>query len=214
MKTSDAGVIALISHEGIVPGPYKDSRGVLTYGVGHTKAAGEPDPANMAAGMPTDLDAALVRVFQVFRADLAKYEAAVNKAITVPTSQEQFDAAVSFHYNTGAIAKATWVKTLNAGEPQKAANQIMNWSKPPEIIGRRQAEKNLFSLGVYPSQDLTVWGVTDTREVIWRPQRTLSPDEALGLMRGSVSPDAPPAVEYPAPTGWMRVAAFFRNLFT
>ena len=46
MKTSDAGIIALISHEGIVPGPYKDSKGILTYGVGHTKAAGAPDPGS------------------------------------------------------------------------------------------------------------------------------------------------------------------------
>ncbi|WP_428141663.1 glycoside hydrolase family protein, partial [Bradyrhizobium sp.] len=36
--------MALISHEGIVLSRYKDSVGVWTIGVGHTKAAGNPDP--------------------------------------------------------------------------------------------------------------------------------------------------------------------------
>ena len=66
MKTSDKGIAALMQHEGIVPGPYFDSKGVQTYGIGHTKAAGAPDPANMPAGMPEDLDTELGRVFDVF----------------------------------------------------------------------------------------------------------------------------------------------------
>ena len=40
MKTSDAGIFALALHEGIVPGPYRDSVGVWTYGIGHTLGAG------------------------------------------------------------------------------------------------------------------------------------------------------------------------------
>lgn len=115
MKTSDRGIIALMGHEGIVPGPYLDSVGVLTYGVGHTAAAGTPDPANLASGMPENLDAELQVVFRVFRRDLAKYEAEVSRAIKVPVSQHEFDAAVSFHFNTGAIGRASWVKSLNAG---------------------------------------------------------------------------------------------------
>ena len=57
MKTSDAGLFAIALHEGIVPGPYFDSVGVLTYGIGHTLGAGYPDPAKMQRGMPTNLDA-------------------------------------------------------------------------------------------------------------------------------------------------------------
>ncbi len=213
METSEAGIVALIAHEGIVPGPYRDSRGVLTYGVGHTKAAGSPDPAKMAAGMPSDLDAELVRVFQVFRADLARYEAAVNAAITVEVEQHQFDAAVSFHYNTGAIGRATWVKHLNNGEVRAAGAAMMNWCKPVELTARRQAERNLFERGVYPDQPLTVWGVTNTREVIWRPQRTLTPNEAIGLMRGGISPDAPSHTEIPNQGIWAALVALFLTIF-
>ena len=66
MNISDKGLVALLSHEGIVPGPYRDSVGVLTYGVGHTKSAGSPDPAALKTGMPANLDAELVEVFEVF----------------------------------------------------------------------------------------------------------------------------------------------------
>lgn len=36
MRTSNRGIVALIAHEGIVPGPYRDSKGIWTWGVGHT----------------------------------------------------------------------------------------------------------------------------------------------------------------------------------
>jgi lysozyme len=130
------------------------------------------------------LDAELARVFDVFSADLLKYEMEVHNAIRVPVTQNEFDAAVSFHYNTGAIATATWVKTLNGGDRAKAADQIMNWTQPPEIIPRREAEQRLFRTGVYPSEPIVVWQVNTSRKVIWSPARTLSHDEALRLMCG------------------------------
>ena len=182
MKTSDKGIAAIMQHEGIVPGPYFDSVGVQTYGVGHTAAAGYPDPAEMPAGMPEDLDTELRRVFDVFSEDLLKYELEVHKAIKVPITQHEFDAAVSFHYNTGAIATATWVKSLNAGDRDKAAKEIMNWIKPPEIIPRREAEQRLFRDGIYPDGQIVVWQVNSARKVIWTPARTLSHDGALQLM--------------------------------
>ena len=182
MKISEKGLTALIGHEGIVPGPYKDSVGVLTYGVGHTKAAGSPNPADMPKGMPSDLDAALETVFEVFAEDIEKYAADVDKAIKVPVSQHEFDAAVSFHYNTGAIASATWVKTLNGGDHALAATQIMNWVKPPEIIPRRQAEQDLFSKGVYPSGSAIVWKVDSNCKVIWSPECTLAPEQIMDYL--------------------------------
>ena len=191
MKTSDKGIAAIMRHEGIVPGPYFDSVGVQTYGVGHTAAAGSPDPAELPAGMPEDLDTELRRVFDVFSADLLKYEMDVHNAIKVPVTQHEFDAAVSFHYNTGAIGRATWVKSLNAGDRAKAAEQIMNWTKPEEIIPRRQAEQRLFRHGVYPSEPIVVWQVNTNRHVIWSPARTLSQDEALKLMNPKVEQALP-----------------------
>lgn len=42
MKTSAAGRAAIASREGCILTAYRDSAGVLTIGVGHTTAAGEP----------------------------------------------------------------------------------------------------------------------------------------------------------------------------
>lgn len=187
MKTSDAGLFALALHEGIVPAPYKDSVGVWTYGIGHTLGAGYPDPAKMKRGMPTNLDAALRDVFDLFRRDVAKYEAAVNRAVKVPITQAQFDALVSFHYNTGAIGKASLVKRLNAGDVAGAAAGFMAWKKPPEIIPRRKAEQELFAKGVYPGGQVTVWQVDGNGRVIWKPARRLTKDQVLALLDGPVA---------------------------
>ena len=197
MKTSDKGIVALMIHEGIVPGPYLDSVGVWTYGIGHTEAAGSPDPTKMKRGMPADLDAALTSVFAVFRRDLAKYEAEVAKRLP-DAKQHEFDAAVSFHYNTGAIARATWVRTLSIGDVALAARQIMDWRKPPEIIKRREAERDLLLLGKYPTGAVTVWDVTDAGRVIWKPAMRLPAEYALAMLRGDKA-TAKPAPE-PAKT--------------
>ncbi|KRE07475.1 hypothetical protein ASE63_22510 [Bosea sp. Root381] len=145
MKVSDKGLIELVCSEGIVPYPYRDSVGVWTYGIGHTKAAGAPDPAMMPKGVATSLKACI----ELFRKDLAEYEAAVLKAVKVPLKQHEFDALVHWHYNTGAISSATLTKRLNAGDRKAAAEQFLVWKKPPELIPRRQKERALFLNGTY-----------------------------------------------------------------
>lgn len=145
MKTSLPGLIEIASHEGIVTAPYLDSVGVWTIGVGHTAAAGPPDPK-------TSGDITVAEAIDLFRRDIAKYERGVDKALGgVKVAQHEYDALVSFHYNTGAVGRATWVKSLKRGDKVAAANQIMNWRKPPEIVGRRKKEQNLLRLGVYSS---------------------------------------------------------------
>jgi lysozyme len=183
MKTSDRGIAALMMHEGIVPAPYLDSVGVWTFGVGHTAAAGAPIPHDIPRGMPADLDRALVRVMDVFRADLAKYEAAVARAFPNGIRQHEFDAAVSFHFNTGAIARATWAKHLRAGDTAAAARAIMSWLKPSKIYERREAERDLLLHGTYPTGLIPVFGVTSNGQVLWKPVRMLTAQEALAMLR-------------------------------
>lgn len=183
MRTSDRGVVALLIKEGVVPGPYRDSVGVLTYGVGHTAAAGTPNPSSLPRGMPTDLDATLRDVFRVFRQDLTKYEDEVSAAVNVPLEQHEFDALVSFHFNTGGIARAALTRHLNEGNKEAAARAFMGWSRPPEIIPRREAEQRLFATGQYPTGNINVWTVDDDYNVSYRAVRTLTEVEALELMR-------------------------------
>lgn len=191
MKTSDKGVAFLVAHEGVVPGPYYDSQNILTFGVGHTAAAGSPNPADLPRGMPADLDAALSNVFAVFRRDLAKYEADVLRVMDrTPMEQHEFDAAVSFHFNTGAIARAAWVDLWKRGQKDDAAaSMLANWRKPAAIIGRRTAERDLFLTGDYGKQSATVWQVNSKGKVIWKPVRILSQSDILAMMgRSELNP--------------------------
>ena len=57
-------------------------------------------------------------------ADLERYARQVANALgNAKTSQRQFDALVSFHYNTGAIARATLTRKHVAGDFEGAAPQ-------------------------------------------------------------------------------------------
>lgn len=212
MQMTERGLLALAGHEGVVPAPYLDSTGTWTFGIGHTAAAGPPDPAEMARGMPVDLDAGIREAFRVFRADLATYEAEVRAAVTVPLAPHEFDALVSFHYNTGGIARAALTRHLNAGDREAAAQAFLNWRRPAEIIPRREAERDLFRHGRYPGGPIPVWSADSTGRVDFsRPVRRLAESEALALLQPA-KPDVSGTTP-DTPSGWLaRLAAFFSNL--
>ena len=199
MQTSDRGLLALIRHEGVVPGPYLDVKDVWTFGIGHTAAAGLPDPARMTRGMPADLEAGIREAFRIFRTDLATYEVEVLRTVKVPLEPHEFDALVSFHYNTGGIAKALLTRHLNAGDRVAAAAAFMGWLKPATIRSRREAERDLFAKGIYPTGTSPVWSVDRNGRVDFsRPIRRLSETEALALLRPIPNPPSIPMS--PAPS--------------
>lgn len=87
----------------------------------------------------TECDARLER-------DLVRYARDVARTLgDCPTSQSQFDALVSFHYNTGAIAKATLTKLHKAGDFAAAAAEFGKWvhagGKRLNGLVRRRAEE-------------------------------------------------------------------------
>jgi lysozyme len=207
MRTTDRGLLALARHEGVVPAPYRDVKRVWTYGVGHTAAAGAPDPARMTRGVPADLDAGVREAFRLFRADLARYEADVLRAVTVPLESHEFDALVSFHYNTGAIARAALTRALNAGDRAAAGAAFMNWLRPASLRPRREAERDLFLHGRYPEGPIPVWAADAEGRVDFRqPMRRLGAAEALALLRPPPVPEAKPETSAPVaarPSGWL-----------
>ena len=211
MHMTDKGLLALARHEGIVPAPYLDAKRIWTYGIGHTAAAGTPNPAAMPRGMPADLDAGIREAFRVFRDDLARYETAVLRSVKVPLEPHEFDALVSFHYNTGGIAKAALTRHLNAGNRVAAADTFLNWRRPAAIIPRREAERDLFRHGRYPGGTIPVWKVDPNGRVDFsRPIRQLTEVQALGLLRPAERSDR---TRSDAPTGWLaRLVAFFSTL--
>lgn len=82
--------------------------------------------------------------------DLSRYAADVARALgKAPTTQAQFDAMVSFHYNTGAIARATLTQRHIAGDYQGAAREFARWNKAggrvlKGLVRRRAAEAELY----------------------------------------------------------------------
>lgn len=132
--------LELISHEAIVQEAYKDSVGVWTWAVGVTNASGHQVHPRYVDN-PQDLRKCIEVTLWLMR---EKYLPTVLKAFTPPLTEAQLGAALSFHYNTGAIRKATWVKLFNEGDVAGAKLAIMNYRKPAEIISRREKERDLF----------------------------------------------------------------------
>lgn len=85
--------------------------------------------------------------------DLARYAAEVARAIgNAPTRQNQFDALVSFHYNTGAIARATLTKLHKTGNFKGAEAEFNKWvhaggKRLNGLARRRAAEAALYANG-------------------------------------------------------------------
>lgn len=162
MKTSQQGLAEIAAHEGIVTSRYKDSVGVWTIGTGHTVNAGHPDPRALHR------DLSLNEIMEIFARDIGKFEARVNRSFKQGLTQSQFDAAVSFDFNTGAIHRATWVKQFNGGQIKQARKSFMNWRKPKEIIPRRQKECDLFFDDKYSGNGMVnVYPATKSGRVEW-----------------------------------------------
>lgn len=152
MQVSAQGILEIAEHEGIVLGPYRDSVGVWTFGVGHTAAAGGVIPEAMPRRdtrrfSASEVEGALQQALDQFKRDLKAYSDRVNAAVKVPLKQHQFDALVSFDFNTGGIFKARLTQAINRGDLR--GDGFMGWVRPKEIIKRRMAEQALFRTGNY-----------------------------------------------------------------
>ena len=85
--------------------------------------------------------------------DIARHAGEVDRALDdAPTSQSQFDALVSFHFNTGAIGHATLTRKHRAGDHAGAAAEFARWNRAggrilPGLTRRRAAEAELYRKG-------------------------------------------------------------------
>lgn len=138
---TERGVLELISHEAIVQEAYKDSVGVWTWAIGVTNASGHevyPRYKDNPQSLARCIEVSVWLMRTKYLPDVLK--AFEGRALT----EAQLTASLSFHYNTGAIGRADWVKSWKAGLTEIARAQIMNWKSPPEIVRRRAAERDLF----------------------------------------------------------------------
>lgn len=144
MHVSPSGIDLICDFEGKRLVAYDDGVGVWTIGFGTTIY---PNGIKVKKG-----DVCTEAQAKAYMAhDLKKFELAVSNVVTVPLSQNQFDALVSLAYNIGtnAFKNSTLVKKLNAGDIRGAANQFDVWVKAggkrmQGLVNRRAKEKALF----------------------------------------------------------------------
>ena len=88
-----------------------------------------------------------------FERDLERFAAEVSEAIgDASTTSNQFDALLSFHYNTGAIARATLTRKHKERDYAGAAAEFARWRYANGIVlkglvRRRTAEAALYRMG-------------------------------------------------------------------
>ena len=137
-EVSPAGLEQLIAEEGEVLRAYRDVAGVWTIGVGLTAASGVVTPRSGMTITKAESRGLLARALAMH------YEPAVDRAMPdVPA--HVFDGAVSFHFNTGAIARASWVKAWRAGDARATRSGLAAWNKAGgrivEGLTRRRARE-------------------------------------------------------------------------
>ena len=82
--------------------------------------------------------------------DIARHADDVRRAIgSTPTTQAQFDALVSFHYNTGAIGRATLTQKHMAQDHAGAAEEFQRWNRAggrvlKGLVRRRGEEAKMY----------------------------------------------------------------------
>ncbi|MDC9701536.1 MAG: lysozyme [Alphaproteobacteria bacterium] len=162
MKISEKGILEIITHEGIVLSPYKDCVGIWTVGIGHTKSLRKGPQFFVRKALSSR------EVMALFLKDIAPCLERVRTIFNRDITQEQFDAAVSFDFNTGALLRASWVRHFNNGHDDKAKKAFMAWCKPSQIIERRRKEKKLFFEQKYSSSGYVVlYPASCTGDVLW-----------------------------------------------
>ena len=144
MHISPSGIDLICNFEGKRLTAYDDGVGVWTIGFGTTVY-----PNGIKVKKGDTCTEAQAKAYMAH--DLKKFEATVNKAVTVQLNQNQFDALVSLAYNIGtnAFSKSTLVKKLNANDIRGAADQFDVWvnaggKRMQGLVNRRAKEKALF----------------------------------------------------------------------
>lgn len=180
MKTSAKGIKAIALREGTILKGYRDSKGLLTIGVGHLVKPGEP---YTLGGKITQAESD-----RLLAADLKESEDAINTLVKVPLAQNQFDALASFIFNigVGGFKKSSVLRRLNQKDYTGAAKALMMWVKPPEITGRRRQEQKQF-LTPYPANSAATVSDASDKSNPGSSANSETPAESLSSAAADIS---------------------------
>ena len=137
------GLNLIKQFEGFSSNIYLDAAGLPTIGYGHLLRAGEAEIFRHGISH----EAAVALLIK----DVLCSEQAVLRLITVPLSNGQFDALVSFTFNLGggALQRSTLRRKVNREEHADAPAEFMKWvwgggRRLKGLIRRRSAEAQLY----------------------------------------------------------------------
>ena len=156
MQTSEKGIEALALEEGDVLRAYRCPAGRLTIGMGLTAASGviKPTPGMViTAQQSRDLTRKALQ---------RNYEPRVTTFMP-GAKQHEFDAGVLFDWNTGGIAKATWVPLwARKASVSAIAAKYRLWNKGggkvlPGLVKRRERELRILFEASYPVVQEPSW---------------------------------------------------------
>ena len=85
--------------------------------------------------------------------DIARHAAEVEAALEgAATTQNQFDALVSFHFNTGAIGRATLTRKHRAGDHTGAEREFARWNRAGGRVLKGLARRRAAEAALYRGQ--------------------------------------------------------------
>jgi lysozyme len=152
-RLSQRGAGFIARFEGCVLHMYNDPTRNATIGVGHLI---HPGPINGAEPPEFRHGITRKRALELLMNDAGKAARSVRRLITVPLTQQQFDALVSFTFNCGegSLAASTLRKRLNRREYAAVPSELNKWvlsggKRLPGLVRRRKAEGALFSHSRY-----------------------------------------------------------------
>lgn len=181
MSVTLPGLNVIRSFEGRALRAYRDEVGVPTIGFGNThfdKSITFPIVPGVTTITAEQAEALLVHSLET------QYVPVVDRLLP-GQHPSTLDAGYSFHYNTGGIARAGWVKSLMAGDLAAVQANIMVWNKAggkalSGLTRRRAREYAMITRGDYGpegrSGPTVIEATADGREV-----PTNRHAEALGL---------------------------------
>lgn len=141
---NEAGLDIIKEFEGLRLIAYLCPNDVPTIGWGHTKTVLLED---VGLKNITEPDAE-----KLLRKDVSEAEAAVFRAVNVPTTDNQFSALVSWTFNLGAgnLRRSTMLKRINENQLEVVPFEMRRWNRSGGVVlaglkRRRAAESKLFS---------------------------------------------------------------------
>ena len=145
MKTSQQGLDLIKRYEGYKAKPYKCPAGLWTVGYGHLIGDGHTLPNNCNRIFT------LEEINALLAKDVIRFERGIERYISIPITQNMFDALISFSFNLGlgTLQRSSLRQKINRGDFEGAKKVLLKYNKANGKVLkgldlRRKAEAMLF----------------------------------------------------------------------